>query len=297
MNNAVMYSATSYTSFANRKSNTQAIMKPHTLPIKRKPVPKGILHKLSAVTRPRKQRVAAAAAPAGDMEADDGSSKISRALTIIFLIHIVAVGLIFVHKHFLDGRMPAATAAATQEAAAPAPVIAATPVRETLPRLSSGDKVYVVKPGDNYTRIAGREGVEESALRTANENVEIRPGLILSVPPRRIVAQEPAEVARIREAQQTALVEPTVDEEDGLVEAIDIAGAPRAVAVQQETSAIATATATAPATGGRTHTVKSGDNIWRISQQYKVKQDDLMKINNITDARKVRIGMKLVIPE
>lgn len=267
-------------------------MKPHTLPIKRKPVPKGILHKLSAVTRSRKQRVAATA-PAGDMEVDDGSSKISRALTIIFLIHIVAVGLIFVHKHFLDGRMPAA-AATTQDAPASAPMIAAAPVRETLPRLSSGDKVYVVKPGDNYTRIAEREGVEESALRQVNENVEIRPGLILSVPPRRIVAQEPAEVVRIREAQQTSAVEPMVNEEDGLVEAIDIAGAPRAVAVQAASSSAPDSAATA---GSRTHTVKSGDNIWRISQQYKVKQDDLMKINNITDARKVRIGMKLVIPE
>jgi LysM repeat protein len=270
-------------------------MKPHTLPIKRKPVPKGILHKLSAVTRSRKQRVAAAA-PVGDMEVDDGSSKISRALTIIFLIHIVAVGLIFVHKHFLDGRM---TATATTTAAKPevvAPAIAATPVRETLPRLSSGDKVYVVKPGDNYTRIASREGVEESFLREINENVEIRPGLILSVPPRRIVAQEPAEVARIRESQQATLVEPAVNEEDGLVEAIDIAGAPRAVTVEPETTTAAAIPA-ATATSGRTHTIKSGDNIWRISQQYKVKQDDLMKLNNITDARKVRIGMKLVIPE
>jgi LysM repeat protein len=266
-------------------------MKPHTLPIKRKPVPKGILHKLSAVTRSRKQRVAAAA-PAGDMEVDDGSSKISRALTIIFLIHIVAVGLIFVHKHFLDGRAPASAAVTAQPEVA-APVIAATPVRETLPRLSSGDKVYVVKPGDNYARIAGREGVEESALREVNDNIEIRPGLILSVPPRRIVAQEPAEVARIRESQQATLVEPTVNEDDGLVEAIDISSAPRAVTVPTETAAI---TNTAAASGGRTHTVKSGDNIWRIAQQYKVKQDDLMKINDISDARKVRIGMKLKIP-
>jgi LysM repeat protein len=295
MNNAAMYSAISSINFANRKSNHRIRMKPHTLPIKRKPVPKGILHKLSAVTRSRKQRVAATA-PAGDMDVDDGSSKISRALTIIFLIHIVAVGLIFVHKHFLDGRMPAAST--TQDAPAPAAIIAAAPVRETLPRLSSGDKVYVVKPGDNYARIAEREEVEESALRETNENVEIRPGLILSVPPRRIVAQEPAEVTRIREAQQASALEPTVNEEEGLVQAIDIAGAPRAVAVSSESASPAVSTATAPTTaGGRTHTVKSGDNIWRISQQYKVKQDDLMKANNITDARKVRIGMKLVIPE
>ena len=83
-------------------------MKPQTLPVKRRPVPKGMFRRLSAVTRnTRKQRVsAAAAAPVADMEMDDGGSKISRALTIIFLIHIVAIGLIFIHQRFLDGRPP-----------------------------------------------------------------------------------------------------------------------------------------------------------------------------------------------
>ncbi|MEY5013559.1 MAG: hypothetical protein RLY69_1274, partial [Verrucomicrobiota bacterium] len=35
---------------------------------------------------------------------DDGGSKISRALTIIFFIHIAAIALIFIHQRFLDGR-------------------------------------------------------------------------------------------------------------------------------------------------------------------------------------------------
>lgn len=275
-------------------------MKPHTLPIKRKPVTKGIFHKLSAVTRSRKQRVAAAS-HAGDLEAEEGNSKIARALTIIFLIHIVAVGLIFVHQHFLKGRMPASAttppaATATQPAiaaTAAAPAIAATPARESHSRLSSGEKVYVVKPGDSYAVIAGREGVEEADLRAVNENVEIRPGLILSVPLRRAPAQESTGVAASPGAQPGVDTEPLVHEDDGLVQAVDVAGAPRAAAVPTAN----TPAAATPATGKRSHTVKSGDNIWRISQQYKVKQDDLMKANNITDARKVRIGMKLVIPD
>ncbi len=80
-------------------------MKLQTLPVKRRPVPKGIFRRLSAVTRSKKQRVAAAAAaPLPEMDVEDGGSKISRALTIIFLIHIVAIGLIVVHQRFLDGR-------------------------------------------------------------------------------------------------------------------------------------------------------------------------------------------------
>lgn len=272
-------------------------MKPHTLPIKRKPVPKGILHKLSAVTRSRKQRVAAATA--GEMDVDDGGSKIARPLTIIFLIHIVAVGLIFVHQHFLKGRISGASAGApvAEEVSVATPAVAAPRERESLPRLASGEKVYVVKPGDNYAGIAEREGVDEGDLRAINENVEIRPGLILSVPPRRIASQEPAAVASNHESQQTAAPEPLVNEDDGLVAAVDVAGAPRATAVQTPKPAAGKPAAATAVAGSRTHTVKSGDNIWRISQQYKVKQDALMKANNISDARKVRIGMKLVIPD
>lgn len=273
-------------------------MKPHTLHVKRRPAPKGMLHKLSAVTRSRKQRVAAAA-PAEDMEAEDGSSRISRALTIIFLIHIVAVGMIFIHKHFLSGRsieMPAASAKTTTPEAAP---VAATPARprEALPRLSSGDKVYVVQPGDNYTRIAEREGVEESALREANQQIEIRPGLILSVPPRRIVAEEPAEVARIRQQGSAAAPVASAVPDDGLVPAIDVNEAPRAQPVAVSPATTPAAAATPASASGRTHVVKAGDNVWRISQKYKVRQDDLMKANKITDARKVRVGMELVIPD
>ena len=62
-------------------------MKSKTLPVKRRPASKGIFRRLSAVTFNRKQRVSASATGAA-MEADDGSSKISRALIIIFLIPI-----------------------------------------------------------------------------------------------------------------------------------------------------------------------------------------------------------------
>jgi LysM repeat protein len=272
-------------------------MKPHTLPIKRRPAPKGVLHKLSAVTGSRKQRVAAAAA-AGDMDMEDGSSRIARALTIIFLIHIVALGLIFFHRHFLEGRGVDTAWGSSEAQPAPAALTpASTPpaARESLPRLSNGDKVYVVKSGDNYERIAEREGVEVAALREANQQVEIRPGLILSVPPRRIVAEEPAELARMRGNPSVAAEAAVPAADHGLVPAIDVNDAPRATPVTA--AATPAAAESAPATKGRTHKVKAGDNVWRISQQYKVKQDDLMKLNQITDARKVRIGMELVIPD
>jgi hypothetical protein len=73
------------------------------------------------------------------MESEDGSSKISRALTIIFLIHIVAIGLIFIHQRFLDGRTEGRfRRLATAPDAYPADATAPAPQRPAA--LSSGEK-------------------------------------------------------------------------------------------------------------------------------------------------------------
>jgi LysM repeat protein len=271
-------------------------MKLQTLPVKRRPVPKGLFRRLNAVTRNRKQRVAAAAVPASEIEESDGGSKISRALTIIFLIHIVAIGLIFFHQRFLDGR-PAETVEAPKSKAAAdaaAVVVPAAKPSEDLPRLSSGDTPYVAKAGDNYARIAAAHGVDEAELRQANNQVEICPGRLLKIPPRRIVAVEPPEVAAIRE--QT----PVVDDR-GLVEAVDVTHAPKARLVRPAGEVPeafrAVANADVPKASGKSHTVQPGESVWRIANRYKVTQDALMRANGISDARKMKAGMKLVIPQ
>ena len=263
-------------------------MKPQTLPVKRRPAPKGIFKRLYAATgNNRKQRVAAAA-PA-DMEIEDGSSKISRALTIIFLIHIVAIGLIFVHQKFLNGRAPeeaktTATGKAENIAAAPAPP------RTDLPRLSTGDKPFFVSQGDNYTSIANELGVDEGDLRLINKHAEIIPGLILKVPPKkRIVAEESPVVTAIREKNAA---EPDL----GLIENVDVSAAPRAQMVRSKISYPAGPAAAPSADSGKSYVVKSGDSVWRIANRFKVDQNALMKANGISDARKVKVGMNLVIP-
>lgn len=255
-------------------------MKLHTLPVKRRPVQKGILKRLSAVTGNRKQRVAASAT--ADMDSDDNSSKISRALTIIFLIHIVAIGLIFIHQKFLDGRTTL-----TPQVAEAVPAAAAVPRAPDRPRLQSGTAVYPVRRGDNYARIAAEQGVDEGDLRLINQHKEIVPGLLLEIPPKRIVAVESAEVSALRNPAPAAA-------DDGLVEAlpVDVSNAPRAQLVRPNIDG----RPAAAIPSGSTYVVQSGDSIWRIANRYKVSQEALMKANGITDARKMKIGMNLVIP-
>jgi LysM repeat protein len=47
---------------------------------------------------------------------------------------------------------------------------------------------------------------------------------------------------------------------------------------------------------GKSYVVQNGDSIWRIANRFKVNQDALMKANGISDARKMKVGMSLVIP-
>ncbi|MES2658086.1 MAG: LysM peptidoglycan-binding domain-containing protein [Verrucomicrobiota bacterium] len=260
-------------------------MKPQTLPVKRRPAPKGIFKRLSAVTgNNRKQRVAATASP--DMEIEDSSSKISRALTIIFLVHIVAIGLIFVHKNFLDGRAPDESKTAKSGNAEDFATVPAPP-RANLPLLSTGEKAFMVSQGDNYERIATKLGVDEGDLRLTNKHAEIIPGIMLKIPPKRIVAQDPPEVTAIRER---SAAEPDL----GMMENVDIANAPRAQVVKSKIAYPAEApVATA---SGKSYVVQNGDSVWRIANKFKVNQDALMKANGISDARKMKVGMSLVIP-
>ena len=253
-------------------------MKPQTLPVKRRPVPQGIFKRLSAVTGSRKQRVAATASSAAEVDADDGSSRISRALTIIFLIHIVAIGLIFIHKEFLDGR----------STAVPEKVAKVEPVapRPDLPRLATGEKPYIVRQGDNYARIAAAVGVDEGDLRLINKHADIESGLLLKIPPKRIVAVEPPEVIAIREQSAP-------DQSGGLVEAIDVSDAPKARLIRPNLSR----DKTVAAVSGKTYTVQNGDSVWRIANRFKVNQDALMKANGISDPRRIKAGMSLAIPQ
>jgi len=269
-------------------------MKPQTLPVRRNPVSKGVFKRLSAVTRGRKQRVAATAT-ADDFEDDDHSSKISRALTIIFLIHIVVIGLIFFHQRFLDNGTPVEETVATAKQ-----MMAIPPVSEhRLPKMSTGHGIYPVVAGDNYPRIAAAQEVDESDLRVANDNRPIVAGMLLKIPPRRIVAMEPPEVTAIRDKATAA----PVQKDDGLVEAVPVntANAPKAQvvrpAVDRPTSAsVAPVAPAAAAASGKTYVVQPGDNVWRIANRFKVDQQALMKLNGINDPKKLKLGMTLNIP-
>ena len=263
-------------------------MKFDSIPTRRKPVRKTIYARLFNKAKPKKQRASAATATADDME--EGGINISRSLTIIFTIHIVAIGMIFFHQQHLAGRTEApADSSAKNE---PAAAIVSPPIRNNdLPILSSGDKPYMVEKGDNYTIIARKHGVDESELRNMNRGADIRAGAVLRIPKgKRIVAEAPPEVAAIRDRPAVP------DSEQGLVEIVPPTEAPKAQLIRPAAHQVEDAPRATPVVSGKTHTVKSGENIWRISSKYKVDQKDLLSLNGITDPSKLKIGQVLRLP-
>ena len=257
-------------------------MKYDRIPTRRQPVRKTLFARLFNKAKPKKQRAAAAATTAEDME--EGGINISRSLTIIFAIHIVAIGMIFIHKQYLSGRTSvpeSAAAASLAETPASAP-------SNHLPVLSNGDKPYMVTKGDNFTIIARKFNVEEPELREMNRGTDIRAGVVLRIPQsQRIVAEVPPEVAAIRDRATAS------DADLGLVEILPPTEKETAQLIRP---AISHSKSTAAVGSSRTHTVKSGDNLWRISNQYKVSQNELMAINGISDPSKLKIGQLLKLP-
>ena len=282
MNNAVTRSEISSI------NSTDTHMKFQTLPVRRRPVSKGIFHRLSAVTRKR-QRVSASATMAG-MDMEDGGSKISRALTIIFLIHIVAIALIFIHQRFLDGRQKESTRAVTREVATPA-VVTKEVGAPNAPAAQNSGKSHVTKDGESYASIAAMHGVAEADLRQLNQDKAMRKGLILSIPVQKVEVAEVVSEAVAEPVAPTndAVVATDAVTDEGMVDAVpvDVSAAPKAKAIVESESA---------ASSGKTHLVKKGDTITKIAKQYKVTQDALMSANSIIDPTKLKAGANLVIP-
>jgi LysM repeat protein len=264
-------------------------MKFERIPTRRKAVRKTVYARLFNKAKPKRQRASAAAPTADDME--EGGINISRSLTIIFAIHIVAIGMIFIHKQYLSGRTTAPESSVVA-AEVETPVAVAPPARSSnLPMLSAGDKPYLVRKGDNYSIIAAKHNVAETELRALNHDTDIRAGVVLRIPKgKRIVAQVPPEVAAIRDGPKVS------DSERGLVEILPPVNGDTAQLIRPNTSQNTGSANSDSAGSGRTHIVKSGENIWRISKKYEVSQKDLLSINKITDPSKLRIGQVLKLP-
>ena len=139
----------------------------------------------------------------------------------------------------------------------------------------SSSQMYVVKSGDSLWKISRTQNISVAALKQANSlsSDSLKVGQKLHIPSTTTPAGATMTTASKGSPQ------PTVN------------------------AGIATASysdwhepGTAVENGQTVHYVDAGESPAIIAKKYGVKVDDLMKMNNITDAKRIYVGEKLVIP-
>ncbi len=257
------------------------------------------LSKLSAVLTPRpkkKLQAMARTAPRAAMneyEAEEPTTKLVSAFMVVLVLHLVAVGGIYMFNSIKASRVsrelsvapaaekarPAAanavktpvqtvaTPKATPRAATAHPadnVPAAAPVPAVVNQKTGTPRQYPVKANDNPTKIAGAFNIKTEELLAANnlkDGAILQPGQLLIIP-----TPKPATKPVVAEPRKT-----------------DLAAKQSDVPPTRTTPGV--------------HVVKSGETMTSIAKKYGLTPDALLKLNKITDAKKLQLGQTLTLPK
>ncbi len=245
---------------------------------------------ISAVISARKKKKLQAAtrtaprAAMNEYEADEPTTKLSSAFFVVFILHVVAIGGIYAFNGIKASRtkdtppVPEKPKAATShDAKAPvqtaslttAPTLraatnaAATPVSTPTGPAKDTAKQYTVKAGDNATKIAIAYGVKTDDLLAANslkEGAILRQGQSLTIPAPKPAAKPPVAETRKPEAPAKQTDVPPTRTTPGM------------------------------------HIVKQGETATSIAKTYGLAAVDILKLNKISDAKKLQLGQTLKIP-
>ena len=248
------------------------------------------LTKLSAFVSARKKKklnVASRTGPRaamGDYDSDEPTTRLPSAFLVVFILHVVAIGGIYAFNGIKASRIkdqppaPPATkgkSGATHDAKAPAQAAKTTaaqpansaaaipPVPALINPKTMTPKQYQVKAGDNPSKIAFAFSVKADELLAANN---LKDGAILQV------------------GQMLTIPMPKAA-------AKPVAAEPQKAAVPAKQTDVPP-TRTTPGM----HVVKKGDTATSIAKLYGRTAAEILKVNKISDAKKLQLGLALKIP-
>jgi LysM repeat protein len=248
---------------------------------------KGFRKLHAKVTSPRRRKQRVSAAGSADMlDSEVPNASIGRALTVILLLHVVAIGAIYVGIQWNKDRTAMESAA---------PVATAPKVEVDLSNVNAGHKSAFVLAGDTYEAFAARHQVDVNELKSLNANATIHAGKALYLPNKKINANQAVAAADLPVSDRpplptsTNVVNVAPVAQPVVVKAQPVQAAPKAVVVTPNVPKAVVA-------GASTYQVQPGDSVWRISNKYKVSQEALMQLNGMSNPRELRSGMTLKIP-
>lgn len=225
----------------------------------------------SSPRRIRPLRAKAAVAPHSSLEDYElePNMKLSHAFLIVLALHVIAVGGLFafnkVKAHQALSSIKIKTENNLESASEGASGVASL-------------KAQGVEKSATSSSVSGATAAAPLHATTSSSPVSAVP----------VTAASPVVTAPVSSTGGPATPPPTPSTPPTSV-------APPAVTSQPVEAASSTAEAT-PVTAVTEYTVVKGDNPYNIAKRFHVSYDSLMKLNNITDPRKIQIGQKLQIP-
>jgi LysM repeat protein len=209
---------------------------------------------------------------------DEPQTRLSSAFFVVLILHVVAVGGIYAFNSIKAHRRGFEPATASTKAAveksepaeapskaptAPATTASVAPVAPTTSSVSTG-RVYHVKSGDTLQRISASMNVtvaELQFLNNAKDLASLRAGQVINLPAKKAVIEPPM---------------------------------PNPVAAKKPD--VSTKTAPVTTLAANTYTVKSGDTATSIAKRSGVSVDELLKLNKVSDPKKLQLGQTLKLP-
>ncbi len=241
--------------------------------------------KLRATSR----RVPRSRASGGEQEPESNTEpnmRLSRAILVMLLLHVVAVGGILafslVKEHNADRYTHDAGSGPAGALEADDSLVPTTKPIPTADPSAPGSKtpVHVVQPGETLLRIANENGVTVEALIAANgartAMSSLRPGQSLKLP------EKSPELAGVVGDRSAATGENANDDPS---QGNPVSPAPAGAK-----------TVHSPGDLGKTYTVGKGESPYVIAQKLKVSYESLIRLNHIDDPKKLKPGQKLLVP-
>lgn len=188
-------------------------------------------------------------------------------------------------------RIPSSSGAPAPRSAAPAPVVKkASPPPPA--KIKQGGS-YVIQKGDTLSGIASRAGVSISEIKDANNLTSDR-----------IVAGKSLTIPRKGEAAAAApAAKPAAPASAATAAPVPATAAPAPAAIAEPAAAATSAVpaAAAPVAAAATapvyeHVLYPGETLEDVARQYGSSQQEIMKMNSITDPGAVKPGTKLMVP-
>ena len=214
--------------------------------------------------------------------------RLSRAILVMLLLHIVAVGGIFAFSFIKerdssrissDPENPVAGALEAEDShlAAKPDTAGSSRAKSDSTSKPARPAVHVVRAGETLTRIANDHGVTLEALVAANGTSTVTNGL------------HPGQELKLPDRSP----EPDNPPTDSATRALDLIEG-RNNAIKNIPPALKDAHTLADS--GKTYVVAKGDTAASIAQKLKISYDALLKLNRIDDPKKLNPGQKLRLP-